>query len=79
MATFTTDKLWTQTLSAGSYDLQKRSIGDVLVHRGSGGTPTDTSDAEKIDHYQMIRFTVQAGDTAYFYGDSVIVTAQQVE
>jgi hypothetical protein len=78
MATFVTDTAWTQTLAAGSYDLQKRSIGDILVHRGTS-TPTDTSDAEKIDHYQMIRFTVRAGDTAYFYGNGVTVTADPVE
>ena len=77
MANFTTDTAWTQTLGEGSYDLQKRSVGDLLEHRGTSA-PASTSDAKKIDHYQIIRYTVRAGDTAYFYGDGVIVNADPV-
>jgi hypothetical protein len=78
MAKLTTDTSWTQTLAAGSYDIQKRGAGDVYVGRGTVA-PTNVGDTIHLQGSAPLRLTVKTGDTAYFYGNGVEVYYSAVE
>ncbi|DAB40822.1 MAG TPA: hypothetical protein CFH81_00500 [Sulfurovum sp. UBA12169] len=72
MAKLTTDTEWTATIPAGTYDMQKKSTGDLYIGRGPS-QPTNVLDAIHIDSSAAFRFTVADGETAYFFGDNVVV------
>ena len=78
MAILTTDTSWTETLSEGSYDIQKRGFGDIYIGRGTVA-PTSVKETMLIEDRKPFRLKIAAGDSAYFYGDDVEVYYYIVE